>query len=87
MVRRLLRWLLDVENVDDSSARALRKRIEDVEDDVSRLETRYNRLRGWVTGGVRRDPDERDDEDEDDEQLSALELLERSRRGGPNGGR
>ena len=81
---RFARWLLDVESLDTSSARALKLRINDLLDDVAQLERRFNRLQGLLTGGIRhgpRDEDEDDDELEDDEQDEVLEMIEERKRG------
>jgi len=50
-------------------ARALSKRLDDVEDDVANLDRRFMRLRGQVTGSLRRmyDDDLEPEEDVDAE--------------------
>ncbi len=93
---RFLRWLLGLDNVTEileygDDARALRRRIEprlqDLADDVSHLELRFDRLRGQVTGALsrgRRPPDDDDvdlPESEADDEVAqeVLDMIQRRR--------
>lgn len=100
---RFLRWLLGLDNVSElmqfgDDARTLRRRLEpriqDLELDVTRLELRFDRLRGTVTGAMggrptRAERDARDEDtelddgdvdDEDDVEQRVLDMIQKRRR-------
>ena len=91
LFRRFLRWLLAVDPIDDASARALKRRFDDLSDDVATLDRRFNRLQGFLTGAIRRatspededeDEDEANDEDEENIYGELLDARDRARREG-----
>ncbi len=68
----IVRWLQvrpTVTPVVSDEARTLAKRLDDVEDDVANLDRRFMRLRGQVTGSLRRMYD--DDFEEPEEEADA----------------
>jgi len=90
-MRRLLRWLLGLDTVDDTTGRALNRRLMDVEDDLAHLQRQFNRLRGTVTGGIRHAYEPVDDgvddvDPEDDDAAVAEEVLDMIKRRNAHGG-